>query len=179
MNIVGETRVATASEFENQCEEARKAAEEDVYRWDGAKRALAGASKSVQDLAAHIARDVEEGKLDVEAAGAAKRYIMRASIICDNLRLKAEVNGQKAQGRSEAMSMAAGIAGRIGQWAQEKLDNPPEAPRAAESSPKNKHPGNKVAELRERKIDLPGGIEKIAKKTTKKATRKKATRKKK
>jgi len=90
-------------------------AETDKSSWEGAKKALGGASKMVLALTDHIDKDLEDEKITVEQAETARLYISRASEVCNSLRLKAEVHEQRVIGRVEAFQIAAKMAVMMGQ----------------------------------------------------------------
>jgi len=147
-----ELKVAVAAEFEQGFAGAKKAAENDALRWDGAKTSLKGVATAVEALLAHIAKDAKEGILKETEAKAAQTYVRRAVEVCRNLRLKAEVQEQRARGRQEALAMAEGMATRMGQQAQRKVD---QESVGDDQVPNTRHPGNRVAELRDRAHEDP------------------------
>jgi len=171
-----EMRAAVAAELEKGYVAAKRAAEDDAEQWEGAKKSLNGAVKAIEGLLGHVARDVKEEILDQPTAKSVQLYLRRASALCDNMRLKAEVNKQRALGRAEGMSLGSSMAERIGRIAAGKAAD---ALAPADENPRL--PRNRLAALKAQKLEASepddtspeAPPEKATKKTPKKATKKK------
>lgn len=83
--------------------EAEQLAANDAASWQGAKKSLCAASKMVGALLGHL----EDEDYTDEQIEAVRKYNARAAEVCNNLRLKAEVHEQRAQGRIEAFRISA------------------------------------------------------------------------
>lgn len=197
MTSKAEMTIAIAGEFENGFADARKAAADDSLKWDGAKTSLNGAAKAVEALLAHVARDVKEGKFDIATGEAVRLYVQRSVEVCRNLRLKAEVQQERARGRSEALSMAENMAIRMKTKAENKLDASEDslgADHGTQGDEGRPSSLSKLERLRSRRMTSDGKVveggedpklaapqtppKPAAKKKAKKKTRKKKTRKK-
>lgn len=195
-----EMKAALAGEFENGFVEAKKSAQDDLLRWEGSKMALTGAAKAVEQLQAHVARDVDEEKLTIEEATKVRLYVSRAAEVVRSLRLKAEVQQERAKGRMEAFSMATNMVSKSRQQAERKMASEDGAPGGAGEAAVGSNrpsPRNRLEELRSRRTEAPSESEgngtqepqaedfavpqngtKLKKKTSKKTVAKKKAKKK-
>lgn len=87
------------SEYDNKLEVAEK----EIYIHRGGAAALKGAEKKVLTLLGHIARDVKEQKITIEAGDYAQQWIKKAAGVLDNLRAVSEVQAQRSEGKVEAL----------------------------------------------------------------------------
>jgi hypothetical protein len=97
-----EIKTIIAEEFAEDFTGVKLLAEADVTSWQGAKKALNGAAKMVDALLTHL----EDEEFSDEQTDAVRLYIRRAVEVCHSLRLKAEVNEQRALGRAQAFNIA-------------------------------------------------------------------------
>jgi len=96
-------KMAVAHELGSSFDDTLERANEDVFKWAGAKKAFEEAAAGIDKLLGHIAQDVKEEKMTIEESNESQKWVRRAAEICRNLKLKAEIHEQRAHGRAEAL----------------------------------------------------------------------------
>ena len=153
-------KMAVLNEIGGEFDDSLEVAEQDIYRWEGAKTSLKGAKMAVERLLSHVRDDVKGQKITEEGAEAAQKYIRRAAGVIENLQAKAEVHEQRSHGRVEALRTAVKVikkkydAEEAKAEAQENFeeisddDVEPPKPGPADSRPVGTRPPNKIAALK-------------------------------
>lgn len=80
-----EVRAGAMHEVGVRMDDLLEAVKADVHRFDGAASGLLQCVKAIEGLLAHVDKDVDEGKYDLEVAKVAKQYIARAVQVAQNL----------------------------------------------------------------------------------------------
>lgn len=154
-----EVKVLTYHELGMKLDDQLDAAKAEQSSFEGSKKAFALGRAKVEELTAHIDKDVRDGTLDLEQSTLAKRWVLRAVAVLQNLGIQAEVQGYQAQGKVMALTQAvnhtkvlhdqekslldAAIAAES-QSSVETVDSGRPAVRAM-----GEHPGNPLADRRE------------------------------
>ncbi len=91
-----ELKASVLQEVGCSLDDAREAALVEQHQAEGASVVLGQVAKQIEELAASIEKDIDEGKLDLEQAKVIKGYITRASSVAhvhqaqaENLRIRA------------------------------------------------------------------------------------------
>ena len=108
-----ELRAAGMHEVGMRMDDLLEAAKGEVLRCEGAQLGLLQAVKSVNDLMAHIDKDVDEGKYDLEVAKIAKLYVSRASELVQNLARNASNQKIAATGQVQMATVAVTITKKL------------------------------------------------------------------
>jgi hypothetical protein len=180
MISMSEMKVAIATELGDEVAAAEKSAEKEVHKWDGAKTAYKGAAKAIEGLLAHVTLDFKEDKLTHDEAKLVQLWVKRCGNVCDNLRLSAEVQEQRALGRMDAFKMTKKATLKMVVGAKRNLSNPDHKESFAEPD-KVDPPRNMIDELMARNNEppepesaKPAKKTRARKKTAKKTAKKKA-----
>ena len=199
-----EIKILTANNIGADLEDMQEAAQRAEYTHEGARKALAEAGVKVAQLAGHIERDLEEGKIDVaelkEPLGIErllKRYLGKAIGVLDNLHEGAKIAHATSAGMASAYKKSMGVSKKVkdDEIAKVKglletlelakqVGDGEEVDLTAGSRPAGRHPGNPLAARRAaeaaRAVGTNGKSTKkvITKKRVAKKTAKKTTRKK-
>ncbi len=99
-------KISTINEVGNKFDDMRDGIIREISEWVGAKQALKEAAKNVQNLAAHVDKDLEEDLVPGDAlpvAAYVKKYIGRAVEAVDNMMLRAQNLELVANGKLTAM----------------------------------------------------------------------------
>jgi hypothetical protein len=94
-----QVKVGTAHEIGCRLDDALEAATKDLYRLEGAAQAFRQAAQSVEGLAKHVDREMDEGKFDLETAKLIKKYVERAHQMMTNLTMQADNNRMAQTGK--------------------------------------------------------------------------------
>jgi hypothetical protein len=131
--LKAEVKILTAESIGRKMEEMQEESLKQQRLQQGAKEALEFAAKRTSELAAHVDKDLQEGKLDdiigepLKVADYAKQYIRRCVGALDNLATQAEVARLGAIGRHKAFGDAAKYVSGVWKEEKEKLESFAEA----------------------------------------------------
>lgn len=87
--------------FGQKADSLLEQAERDVWRAEGAARALQQAGLNVAGLARLVDDDIQKGRYDLEAASRIKQYLSRAGTICLEQAKREQNRHLEAQGRAQ------------------------------------------------------------------------------
>lgn len=110
-----DVQIGTLGDHGDRLDAMREEAERALRRWEGAKEALAGAVVKVQDLNAHVDKEIEAGAfnefgdLGLKAAALVKKWITRSAALVENLALNADAARFRQQGVLDGLSAAVGV----------------------------------------------------------------------
>jgi hypothetical protein len=107
--IKHEVKVLTYHEMGVKLDDQLEAAKLEYSSLDGSKKAFAFGKSKVEELTAHIDKDTRDGTLDVEQSTLAKRWVLRAVAVLQNLGVQSEVQSYQAQGKIIALEKSVGI----------------------------------------------------------------------
>jgi hypothetical protein len=147
-----EVKVLTYHELGVKLDDQLDSAKAELAQFEGAKMAFNVGKTKVEDLTAHVDKDIQENLMDLTQATLAKKWILMA--------IQAEVQGYQAQGKVMALTRAVTDTKLLHDLEKVKLD----AAIAAESAeasdvidldpnrpvarPLGEHPGNPLADRR-------------------------------
>lgn len=176
-----EVKALTYHEIGMSLDNSLESAEKEKLGYEGAKVGLLQAKKNVEDLTAHVDKDLKEGVLDIDQATLVKKWLIRAVSVVQNLALQSEVHGHITQGKvvaltaavkhtkslydAEKVRMDASVAQQEG---SEEVD-----PRRPDARAVGEHPGNPIAARRAQESEKPEEPETLLVETPKKRNRKK------
>jgi hypothetical protein len=160
-----EVKALTYHEIGMRLDDQLDAAKSEQSGFEGAKQAFQLASKRVEDLTAHIDKEVKDGVMDIEQSTLAKRWILRAINVVSNLAMQSEVQFYQAQGKVVALTQAVKHTKNLYDQEKARLDEAIahekamaeaeakgetiEDPKRPISRPMGEHPGNPIADRRE------------------------------
>lgn len=158
-----EVKALTYHEIGMSLDDSLDQAQKEKQIQEGAKMAFVAGKKHVEDLLAHVDRDVKEGILDLDQATLAKKWVVRAGSILQNLGLQAEVQGHIAQGKIAALTAVVRTtkslydAEKVRLEASSNLEGEID-PRRPDARASGEHPGNPIAD---RKSDSTEGTQEV------------------
>ena len=110
-----DVQIGTLGDHGDKLDAMRDEAERSLRRWEGAKEALSGATTKIQDLNAHIDKEIEAGAfsefgdLSLKAAALVKRWVTRSAAVVENLSLNADAAKFRQQGVLDGLTAAVGL----------------------------------------------------------------------
>lgn len=113
-----DVQLTTLGDHGDKLDALLEAAKQGFYRVEGEKSAYRKALEKVQDLGAHIDKDLEEGKFSefgehaMPIAALVKKWILRAGGVLDNLSLASDAARIRAQGQIDGLAAAVGLTQR-------------------------------------------------------------------
>lgn len=100
----GEVKVGAANELGCRFDDMLEALLKEGHQWEGAIAALRRAEAAVVALSAHVDKEVDEDKLDLEQAKLVKLWLGRAAQATHNLFLNAQNQVLVAQGKVNGLT---------------------------------------------------------------------------
>jgi hypothetical protein len=128
-----ELKTLVMNELGASFEDVLEAAQVDVNRWQGSKKAFGQGADAVEGLLSHIKKDVKEEGVEEELAVYAQKYLMRAVEVLKNLRVQAEAMELKTNGKVEGIQCIVTVTKKLYDKNQQHMDALKEREAAIES----------------------------------------------
>lgn len=136
-------------------DDALDGAQKDVLRWEGSARGMREGAKAVEALLGHVAADVKEQKISIEAGDYAQKQLKRGAEVLRSLALRSEAMVQKTSGRAEAFQTVVKATKKIHDTEAQKAEglesddgNREPDERGSVQRPVGAHPGASLADQR-------------------------------
>lgn len=117
-----EVKVGTAHELGCRLDDALESLTKDLYRLEGSLTALKHAAQSADVIYKTIDRDIDEGKIELEEASRAKKYIEKYVGVLNSSASQSENNRVVQMGKMQAMQIAVQIAKKFKDDEENKLN---------------------------------------------------------
>lgn len=158
-----EIKSLTYHEIGVKLDDQLEAAKGEKHGYDGAKSALARTKILIENLTANIDVEAKDGALTIEASALAKKWVLRAANVVQNIGIQAEVQAHQAHGKIIALEQAVKVTKTLYEAEKAQLEAESEGeerdPRRPDARPSGQHPGNPLADRREASSAVEGEIE--------------------